>query len=1108
VRHRTRTEVYWRRLSFERPKATTIMYPLNSKLISLLGAELLAACRTTLRRSSASAIGLFALLTIATALAASPAVRADTLVDTGATLIGRLPADQLMTISVELPLRNTGALQSLIKRLYDPKDALYGHYLKPDEFTDRFGPTLDDVQTVTDFAKAHNLAVADVSANRTVVHLTGREADVEAAFGVHLLGYRRADGSQFHAPDTSPVIPGTLAGRVVGVFGLDTSFRPQRYSHFAPASAGAASPDGTDSLSFTGIQGLDPNDVRSVYDLPLNSQSTNGTGQTLAVFEMDGWTPSDITTWENQYSASSVTPTLKSVDGGDGTPQTFGGASETELDIEMELTLCPDASAILVYQAPGNDYGQQALDVMNQMATDDQASVISMSYGGSEQDQGTSFIMAEFQAFAQMAAQGQTYCAAAGDAGAYNDQTNYPNTPTVSDPASDPYVLAVGGTFLTDSTTETYVSESSWDSPHTNGLPDGNGGGGGISIVWSIPSYQIGSFSTSVNTQGSTTMRNLPDVSAFGDFNEGGYSIYITDPTGQNAPQWYYANGTSASSPLWASFLGNVNELRQSNGFGNIGLAQPAIYALAENATKYASDFHDIADGSNNLLYIAVAGYDNSTGWGSFNCANLLADLGAIDPAPVVSSLLFNSGQVPDNQAPAGQSIQAYVTLSGAAPSGGASVAITKGTTTVATVVVPAGATGAPFSLSIASNVAPGTYTYKATYDGGSASAILVVLPALAVKSVTLNPSTILVTGSTLVTIALNEAAPSSGVEVTWLFDGSNEGQFEVGGGSNSVSFFLSFPQVGQYTISGELGTSEKSATLTIVASLPTVSSVSLLKSSIEQGKTTTGTVTLSAAAPTGGAVVTLSSSNTSAATVPATVTVAAGSSSKTFTITAAASVTSALTTSIGASYNSSSQSATLTVTPPPPTVTSLTLLKATIVQGSTTTGTVTISSAAPAAGEKVTLTSSDTAAATVPKSVTIASGATSKTFTITAATSISASTPTTITASLNGTSQDAILTVDPPAMSTLTLNPTTVTGTAGSTGTITLTGKASPAFTVDLTSSDPAIASVPPSVTVVAGSKTATFPVTTTAPGAATKVTIKAMADGAVLSAKVTVDP
>jgi hypothetical protein len=191
----------------------------------------------------------------------------------------------------------------------------------------------------------------------------------------------------------------------------------------------------------------------------------------------------------------------------------------------------------------------------------------------------------------------------------------------------------------------------------------------------------------------------------------------------------------------------------------------------------------------------------------------------------------------------------------------------------------------------------------------------------------------------------------------------------------------------------------------------------------------------------------------------------------------------------------------------------SLSLNPTTVTGGNSSTGTVTLSGRAPAGGATVALSSSNTAAATVPSSVTVAAGATTATFTVSTS-AVAASTTVTISATYSGATRSASLNVTPaspppPTLSSLSLNPTSVTGGNSSTGTVTLSG-AAPAggATVALSSSNTPAATVPSSVTVAAGATTATFTVSTSAVAASTTVTIFATYRGATRSASLTVTP
>ncbi len=232
------------------------------------------------------------------------------------------------------------------------------------------------------------------------------------------------------------------------------------------------------------------------------------------------------------------------------------------------------------------------------------------------------------------------------------------------------------------------------------------------------------------------------------------------------------------------------------------------------------------------------------------------------------------------------------------------------------------------------------------------------------------------------------------------------------------------------------------------------ISSLSLNPSSVAGGGASTGTVTLASPAPTGGAVIALSS-NSAAAIVPASVTVPAGSNSRTFAIsTIPVPATTAVT--ITASYNGS-VSAGLMVTAP--VLSSLTLNPNSVIGGGASTGTATLTSAAPSGGAVITL-SANNPAAIVPAAVTIPAGSSSQNFTVATA-AVSGTTLASISGTYNG-SASATLTINSATLSSLTLNPSSVTGGSTSTGLAILSGPApSGGAVVTLSGAAPAIEGV-----------------------------------------------
>jgi photosystem II stability/assembly factor-like uncharacterized protein len=280
------------------------------------------------------------------------------------------------------------------------------------------------------------------------------------------------------------------------------------------------------------------------------------------------------------------------------------------------------------------------------------------------------------------------------------------------------------------------------------------------------------------------------------------------------------------------------------------------------------------------------------------------------------------------------------------------------------------------------------------------------------------------------------------------------------------------------------------------------ISSVSVNPTSVFGGSPSTGTVTLSAPAPAGGAVVALSADPSNVATVPASVTVTPGATSADFTVSTSL-VTGSIAVTISGLYGGVSNSAVLTVTIP--SLSSLSLNPPTVTGAAASIGTVTLSAAAPAGGAVVALLSTNPAVATVPANVTVPAGAMGANFTV-STTAVTASTSVTIWAANYST----VLTVTQvPSLSSLSLNPASVTAGTTSSGRVTLTAAAPVGgAVVALASNNTAVATVPTAVTVAAGDTSAIFTVSTNslAACASSAATISATYGGETRSAGLTV--
>ncbi len=602
----------------------------------------------------------------------------------GSTRTGDAPAASRMSVAVTLPLRDESALRSFLVHVSDPRSPQYGRYLTSAQFDTRYAPTPASVDTVAGYLRLQGLSVSSISSNRTVIDATGTVAQVEKAFDTTIGRYHdEVLNRDYSSNDREVSLPSSVAAKVLGVVGLDN-----HYLHHTPKVG--SGPAG----------GYTPSELKTAYDVnPLATAGYTGSGQTVGLFELAAYKQTNVTTYDNQYSLGSPTPTVTSVDGG---TTTLGNAEvEVELDIEVVQALAPKAN-VKVFEAPNSDQG--VIDGYNSIATSNTTASNSTSWGECEANSSTSTINSEDQIFQQMASQGQSLFAASGDSAAYDCGTQ--GTLGVDNPADDPYVTGAGGTRLTVASGGTYTSEVPWDTNATEG------GGGGVSTIFAKPSWQTGD-----NVPSScASKRCVPDISADAD-PATGYSIY-------SQGSWTVVGGTSAAAPLWAGFAAAYDQDAVAAGKAKLGFANPKLYSLAGSAQTYPP-FHDITTGHTSTAtnWPATAGYDLATGIGSPDANNIARDLIGGTTATNDFSISASPTSVSVAQGSSGTSTISTAVTSGSAQSVALSASgLPAGVTaSFSPTSVTAGASST-LTLTASSTATTGSYTLNVTGTGASAT--------------------------------------------------------------------------------------------------------------------------------------------------------------------------------------------------------------------------------------------------------------------------------------------------------------------------------------------------------------------------------------------------
>lgn len=666
----------------------------------------------------------------------------------GSQILGPVPPARVLRIVVGLAPRHRAALDALAAARHPGVARLTAA-----QFADLFGATEETQGAVEAYLRGHGLRIVRTYPDRLLLDAEGSAARVSEAFGVRLARYRDAAGRIHFANTTAPRLPARLALSISTVVGLrddgpayrllaPRALRPplQRSgTAIRTAARDATTPAAPPPNLIT------PSQLRAAYDIgPVYSQlaaPVTGAGQTVALFELSPYDPADIAAYDRAFGLNATVPETVPVDG--GATQSFGtlGRLEATLDVELLHAVAPGART-LVYSGPGSPQGTDntgADDLYARIVNDNRAQVLSTSWGQCEPDQRADTppdTVLLHTLFAQAVLQGISVVAATGDTGA-NDCTDGRPNPSVDYPASDPFVVAVGGTVLGIDGQGQPAGEVAW-----------SGSGGGVSTLFAQPPYQDAPGVPHLSG------RLLPDVAL-----DAGtpFAIWL-------AGTWQGAGGTSTSVPVWSALLALVNEARyataQAQGAPTpgpcdvplgLGDLHRAIYAIGASPQPTPA-LRDIVAGSGNGIATPGPGWDMVTGWG------------VPDAYALAQSLIGR----PDLAAPTPVPCDGRVPAATATSAPGWATQPPDGTGTDTPTVTPspsptatATATATPTFSPTATSTATRTATPSPSATAGSAGNGSHVVPLVGAATAT----AIATAGSHAVAIAGAAATPSPGVQ-------------------------------------------------------------------------------------------------------------------------------------------------------------------------------------------------------------------------------------------------------------------------------------------------------------------------------------------------------
>jgi subtilase family serine protease len=576
-------------------------------------------------------------------------------------------ADSTAAVSGRVYLAPRGGLAALAAKataVSTKGNPQYRHFLTPSQYFAQFGTSSATVDQVKSWLTSAGLKVTGVEAHNRYISVSGTVAAAQKAFNTKINRYTH-DGQTVQAPAGALTAPGNIASSVLAVSGIDTTAfmmapatqkpapPPAGFRNAQPCSTYYGEKLATTLPQFNGHTlpyapcGYTGAQFRSAYE---GSTVLDGTGVTVAI--TDAYAAPTIAQDAATYASRNGDRAYAPGQFSQSLPQTFtrvntgrrqcdasGWYGEETLDVEAVHAMAQGAK--IRFYASTSCYDQDFLDTFARVNDEDNATIVTNSWGEAEQAERTPLIGAYEAAFLQGATEGISYLFSSGDNG---DEVANTGVLQPDYPPSDPYATAVGGTSTAINSAGALAWETGWGTEKYSlsadktawnvAIPFQYGAGGGESTIFGQPSYQAG-----VTPAGH---RGVPDVAMDADPTTG---MLIgetqTFPNGVYYDQ-YRIGGTSLASPLFAGFTA----LAFQHAGGGVGLLNPTIYAHqaaftdvtgpGPDAGNVRADFANSVDASGGLLYsvrtfdqdsslTVTPGWDDVTGLGSPNTGWLTA---------------------------------------------------------------------------------------------------------------------------------------------------------------------------------------------------------------------------------------------------------------------------------------------------------------------------------------------------------------------------------------------------------------------------------------------------------------------------------------------------
>jgi subtilase family serine protease len=598
------------------------------------------------------------------------------------------------------PPQREQAYTQFLQDQQNPASPDYHHWLTPVEIGKRFGASSHDIHAITVWLQSQNLHVDSVSNSRERIVFSGPASAIASAFGAEM-HYFTVGAEKRISITAEPQVPAALAGVIKCISGLYTVKIRAQYGGSAALGgdgfswvSGSISSDGSGfTCGGTPCYVVFPADFATIYNINGVAGGINGAGQTIAVVGRSGVCNTDISNFASAAAVTANIPTVIVPPLGIAPPAPIcsgtasGNQGEATLDVTRSGSIAQGATIDLVVSKSNPTGTKDGIQFATEYVVDTTpvpARIMNISFSQCEADAGQMGVAYWDSLFAQAAGEGISVFVSSDDSAAAGCDHSFAPPPTTqalspNSICSSSYATCVGGTEFADSANPTqywsatngpgfesalgYIPEGAWNEPmNLQNQLQVAGTGGGVSLYIPTPSWQTG---TGVPT--SRSGRYTPDVAFSASLHDAYFGCLAANNQCPGTGFAIFA-GTSAAAPDMAGIAALLNQKQGSAQ----GLINPNLYNLA--ATPSNGVFHDVTVATSGVAncvvtmpsmcnnstagpttltgglsgYLVTAGYDEATGLGSVNVANLLTNWAsttvattttlAISPAPPVNA--------------------------------------------------------------------------------------------------------------------------------------------------------------------------------------------------------------------------------------------------------------------------------------------------------------------------------------------------------------------------------------------------------------------------------------------------------------------------------------